>query len=95
MAIIRSMKASPGFTLTRTTSQSDSTRVPPVTAEKSPPAFAHDGRGLAGDRALIDRCDAFDDLAVGRDHMSPSLDQEEIALAQLGCGYGSPLEPSL
>src|ERR1700692_3143467 len=37
MAIMRSMKASPGFTATRTTSQSDNTRVPPVTAEKSPP----------------------------------------------------------
>jgi hypothetical protein len=37
MAIMRSMNASPGFTATRTTSQSDRTRVPPVTAEKSPP----------------------------------------------------------
>eukprot|EP01022_Parablepharisma_sp_SALTPOND_P006709 TRINITY_DN12717_c1_g1_i1.p1 TRINITY_DN12717_c1_g1~~TRINITY_DN12717_c1_g1_i1.p1 ORF type:complete len:1877 (-),score=641.20 TRINITY_DN12717_c1_g1_i1:7532-13162(-) len=37
MAIMRSRKASPGFTETRTTIQSDSTRVPPVTAEKSPP----------------------------------------------------------
>ena len=37
MAIMRSMKASPGLTDTRTSSQSDSTRVPPVTAEKSPP----------------------------------------------------------
>jgi hypothetical protein len=38
MAIMRSRKVSPGLTVTRTTSQSDSTRVPPVTAEKSPPA---------------------------------------------------------
>ncbi|MCY1433072.1 hypothetical protein D9M71_490930 [compost metagenome] len=37
MAIMRSTKVSPGFTATRTTIQSDSTRVPPVTAEKSPP----------------------------------------------------------
>jgi len=37
MAIMRSMNASPGFTATHTTSQSDNTRVPPVTAEKSPP----------------------------------------------------------
>ncbi len=35
--IIRSRKVSPGFAVTRTTSQSDSTRVPPVTDEKSPP----------------------------------------------------------
>ena len=37
MAIMRSMKPWPGSTLMRTTSQSDSTRVPPVTALKSPP----------------------------------------------------------
>ena len=37
MLIMRSRKDSPGFTLMRTTSQSDSTRVPPVTLEKSPP----------------------------------------------------------
>ena len=34
---MRSTKVSPGLTATRTTIQSDSTRVPPVTAEKSPP----------------------------------------------------------
>ena len=37
MAIIRSTNVSPGLTVTRTTIQSDKTRVPPVTAEKSPP----------------------------------------------------------
>ena len=37
MLIMRSRNDSPGFTLMRTTSQSDSTRVPPVTLEKSPP----------------------------------------------------------
>ena len=37
MAIMRSRKLSPGFTPMRTTSQSDSTRVPPVTEAKSPP----------------------------------------------------------
>ncbi len=37
IAIMRSTKVSPGFAVTRTTIQSDSTRVPPVTAEKSPP----------------------------------------------------------
>ena len=35
--IIRSRNVSPGLTDTRTTIQSDSTRVPPVTEEKSPP----------------------------------------------------------
>ena len=37
MAIMRSRKPSPGSLVTRTTSQSDSTRVPPVTEEKSLP----------------------------------------------------------
>ena len=49
MAIMRSMNASPGFTATRTTSQSDSTRVPPVTAEKSPP----DSRTTGADSPVI------------------------------------------
>ena len=38
MEIMRSRKDSPGLTLMRTTNQSDSTLVPPVTEEKSPPA---------------------------------------------------------
>ena len=37
IAIIRSRKVSPGSAVTRTTSQSDRTRVPPVTALRSPP----------------------------------------------------------
>ena len=37
MAIMRSTKVSPGLTVTRITTQSERTRVPPVTAEKSPP----------------------------------------------------------
>ena len=37
MLIIRSRNDSPGLTEMRTTNQSDSTRVPPVTDEKSPP----------------------------------------------------------
>ncbi len=38
IAIMRSRKVSPGLAVTRTTSQSESTRVPPVTELKSPPA---------------------------------------------------------
>src|SRR5207245_11503484 len=38
IAIIRSRNVSPGSAVTHTTSQSDSTRVPPVTAQKSEPA---------------------------------------------------------
>jgi hypothetical protein len=37
-AIIRSMNVSPGRAVIRTTMRSDRTRVPPVTAERSPPA---------------------------------------------------------
>jgi hypothetical protein len=36
-AIMRSRKVSPGLAVIRTTIRSDSTRVPPVTAERSPP----------------------------------------------------------
>ena len=36
-AIIRSMKLSPGFCVILTTMRSDSTVVPPVTADRSPP----------------------------------------------------------
>ena len=36
-AIIRSRNVSPGLAVMRTTIRSDSTRVPPVTAERSPP----------------------------------------------------------
>ena len=49
MAIMRSMKASPGFTPTRITIQSDNTRVPPVTVLKSPP----DARITGADSPVI------------------------------------------
>jgi hypothetical protein len=34
--------------------------------------LAHDRRRFAGDGALVDRGDAFDDLAVGRDQLDPA-----------------------
>ncbi|MDC4205942.1 MAG: hypothetical protein MPW13_16455 [Candidatus Manganitrophus sp.] len=37
IAIMRSTKVSPGLPVMRTTIQSDSTRVPPVTPQRSPP----------------------------------------------------------
>ncbi|CAB3774007.1 hypothetical protein LMG30113_07400 [Burkholderia paludis] len=49
IAIMRSRNASPGLTATRTTIQSDSTRVPPVTDEKSPP----DSRITGADSPVI------------------------------------------
>jgi hypothetical protein len=39
-AIMRSRNVSPGFAAMRTMIQSDSTRVPPVTELRSPPALA-------------------------------------------------------
>ena len=48
-AIIRSMKLSPGFCVTLTTMRSDSTVVPPVTAERSPP----DSRMTGADSPVI------------------------------------------
>ncbi len=49
MAIMRSMKVSPGLAVMRTTIQSDMTRVPPVTEEKSPP----DSRMTGADSPVI------------------------------------------
>ena len=44
--------------------------------------FADDRRRLAGDGALVDRGDALDHLAVGRDGVV-GLDQHHVALAQI------------
>ena len=45
--------------------------------------LADDGRRLAGDRRLVDRADAFDDLPVGRDDLA-RLDDDDVAAPQLG-----------
>jgi hypothetical protein len=45
--------------------------------------LADDGCALAGDRALVDRRDADDDLAVARDELA-RLDEDEVALAEVG-----------
>ncbi len=75
---MRSRNVSPGSAVTRTTSQSESTRVPPVTAERSPPDSRMTGARLAGDHALVDRGDPLDDLAVARDHVA-GLDEDVVA----------------
>ena len=79
---MRSRKVSPGLTVTRTTSQSDSTRVPPVTDEKSPP----DSRITGADSPVI----ALSSTEATPSITSPSsgidvagLDQHDVALAQL------------
>ena len=48
--------------------------------------LADDGRGLTGDRRLVDGADAFDDLAVGRNHLA-GHDDDEVAGAELGSGH--------
>ena len=71
----------PGSTVMRTTMRSESTLVPPVTAERSPPLSRMTGRRLAGDRRLVHRGDAFDHLAVAGDELA-GLDDHDVALAQ-------------
>ena len=60
----------PASTMIRTTIRSDSTRVPPVTADAVAARLADDRRRLAGDRRLVDRRDAFDDVAVAGDDLA-------------------------
>ena len=45
--------------------------------------LADDRSGLAGDRGLVDRADALDDLAVGRDDLA-GLDDDDVAAPELG-----------
>ena len=76
---MRSRKPSPGSALTRTISQSESTRVPPVTALRSPPASRITGALSPVIGAFVHRGDAFDHFAVGRDDVA-GFDQDEIVL---------------
>src|SRR6185436_15383322 len=55
--------------------------------------LANDGRALAGDGALVDRRDADDDLAVARNER-PGLDEDEMALAEVGARDGDELRAS-
>ena len=65
--IIRSKNVSPGLAETRTTSQSDSTRVPPVTAEKSPP----DSRMTGADSPV---------MALSSTEATPSMTSPSIGI---------------
>ena len=87
-AIIRSRKVEPGAAVMRTLIQSDSTCVPPVTAERSPPRFADHRSGFARDGGLVDRGDAFDHLAVGGNDVA-GLDEHDVADLQLGARHRS------
>src|SRR6266536_2313530 len=50
-------------------------------------ALPDDRRALAGDRAVVDRGDALDHLAIGRDEVS-GLDVHVVALPERGRGDG-------
>ena len=65
----------------RTTSQSESTRVPPVTALRSPPLSRMTGALSPVIGALVDRGDAFDDFAVAGNDVA-RFDEHDVALAQ-------------
>ena len=85
-AIMRSRKVEPGAAVMRTLIQSESTRVPPVTAERSPPLSRMTGADSPVIADFVDRGDAFDDLAVARDQVA-GLDQHDVALlAAAGAG---------
>ena len=77
------MKVFPGWAVMRTLIQSDRTVVPPVTAQRSPPASRMTGAEFAGDRAFVHRGDAFDDVAVRRDQIA-GFNQDDVADAQVG-----------
>ncbi len=66
-AIIRSMKLSPGFCVILTTMRSDSTVVPPVTAERSPP----DSRMTGADSPVI--ADSSTDAMPSTTSPSPGM----------------------
>ena len=63
-AIMRSRKVEPGAAVIFTLIQSDSTVVPPVTAERSPPDSRMTGADSPVIAEFVDRGDAFDDVAV-------------------------------
>ncbi len=77
-AIMRSRKLFPGSAVTRITSQSETTVVPPVTDGPVAPGLADHGRAFAGDRAFVDRGHAAHRLAIGRDDLA-RRDMDELA----------------
>ena len=85
MAIMRSRKASPGLLVTRTTSQSDSTRVPPVTEQKSPP----DSRSTGADSPVI----ALSSTEATPSMTSPSAGMIVAALRPARCRHAAARTP--
>ena len=81
-AIMRSRKVGPGSAVIRTLIQSESTRGAAGDRRAVAAALADHRRGFAGDRGFVDRGDALDHLAVGRDEVA-GLDQHDVADLQL------------
>ena len=82
-AIIRSMKLSPGFWVIRTTIRSESTFVPPVTAQRSPP----DSRITGADSPVIADSSTLampSTTSPSPGMISPGLDDDDVAELQLG-----------
>ena len=88
-AIMRSRKVEPCAAVIFTLIQSEITRVPPVTAERSPPLSRITGARFAGDRRFVDRGDAFDHVAVARDQVA-GLDQHDVAGLQRDGRHRAP-----
>ena len=83
-AIMRSRKVEPGAAVMRTVIQSERTRVPPVTAERSPPDSRITGADSPVMADLVDRGDALDHLAVARDGVA-GFDQHDVAELRARC----------
>ena len=81
-AIIRSMKVEPGAAVILTLMKSDSTVVPPVTAERSPPASRMTGADSPVIADSLTEATPFDDLAVAGNDLA-GLDQHDIAEAKI------------
>jgi hypothetical protein len=69
----------------RTLIQSESTFVPPVTAERSPPASRITGCRLAGDGRFVHRSHAFDHFTVAGD-VVVGFDVDHVSGAQQAAG---------
>ncbi len=84
--IMRSRNASPGLAVTSTTSQSDSTWVPPVTELRSPPLSRMTGALSPVIALSFTEATPSTTVAVGRDEVA-GLDQHDVALAERGRGH--------
>ena len=82
-AIIRSRKVEPWAAVIRTLIQSDKHAGAAGDGRAVAAALADHRRRFAGDRRLVDRGDALDHLAVGRDQVA-GLDQDEVADLRVG-----------